>query len=49
MQTTFDGFVDPDINGLAQVCGARRDVHGLNPHGLNPVDDGTHLMHAIRV
>jgi hypothetical protein len=29
MPTTFDGFVDPDINGPAQVQAACRDVHNV--------------------
>ena len=49
MHTTFDGFVDPGINGLAQVCAAHQDVHDFIPHGLNPIDDGTYLMHAVRI
>ena len=43
----FDGFVDPDINGLAQVSAARQDLYNLNPHQLILINDGTHLMHAV--
>jgi len=49
MQPTFYEFVNPHVDWLAQVSAASGDVDNLNPHGLDAIDNITHLMHTIGI